>query len=120
MVGIAPDAQILPMKVFGKAGGAYDDDYMAAIEDAILLDCDSVNLSLGSSNVGHTYGDYDELFASLTNQDTVVTISAGNKYSYAEFSLESDMKLLRTEDTVLNTVGSPGSFGNAFTIASRG
>lgn len=118
VVGIAPDAQILPMKVFGKAGGAYDDDYMAAIEDAILLDCDSVNLSLGSSNVGHTYGDYDELFASLTNQDTVVTISAGNKYSYAEFSLESDMKLLRTEDTVLNTVGSPGSFGNAFTIAS--
>ena len=29
-------------------------DYMAAIEDAIILNCDSVNLSLGSSNAGMT------------------------------------------------------------------
>ena len=49
VVGVAPDAQILAMKVFGKNGGAYDSDYMAAIEDAILLGCDTVNLSLGSS-----------------------------------------------------------------------
>ena len=48
--GVAPDAQILTMKVFGKGGGAYDSDYMAAIEDAIILGCDSVNLSLGSGN----------------------------------------------------------------------
>ena len=33
VVGIAPDAQLLPMKVFGRGGGAYDSDYMAAIED---------------------------------------------------------------------------------------
>ncbi len=49
MVGNAPDAQVLVMKVFGKYGGAYDSDYMAAIEDAIVLGCDSVNLSLGSA-----------------------------------------------------------------------
>ena len=42
------------MKVFGKGGGAYDSDYMAALEDALLLDCDTVNLSLGSSVSGHT------------------------------------------------------------------
>ena len=42
------------MKVFGKNGGAYADDYIAAIEDAIVLDCDSVNLSLGSAAVGFT------------------------------------------------------------------
>ncbi|MFR0734881.1 MAG: S8 family serine peptidase [Oscillospiraceae bacterium] len=35
--GVAPDAQLITMKVFGKSGGAYDSDYMAAIEDAILL-----------------------------------------------------------------------------------
>jgi lactocepin len=33
--GTAPDAQILTMKVFGKNGGAYDSDYMVAIEDAM-------------------------------------------------------------------------------------
>ena len=41
VVGVAPDAQVLPMKVFGKGGGAYDSDYMAALEDALLLDCDT-------------------------------------------------------------------------------
>ncbi|MBQ1371618.1 MAG: S8 family serine peptidase, partial [Oscillospiraceae bacterium] len=35
--GVAPDAQINTMKVFGNGGGAYATDYMAAIEDAIIL-----------------------------------------------------------------------------------
>ena len=48
--GVAPDAQLMVMKVFGKGGGAFDSDYMVAIEDAILLGADAVNLSLGSSN----------------------------------------------------------------------
>ena len=30
--GVAPDAQVLVMKVFGKGGGAYDSDYMVAID----------------------------------------------------------------------------------------
>ena len=117
VVGIAPDAQLLPMKVFGRGGGAYDSDYMAAIEDAILLDCDTVNLSLGSSSAGHTYSNYDALFASLVNSDTVVTISAGNKYSFAEYNA-TGLKMQLTGDTVIDTVGSPGAFGNAFTVAS--
>ena len=105
------------MKVFGKGGGAYDSDYMAALEDALLLDCDTVNLSLGSSVSGHTFSDNDELFASLQDTDTVVTISAGNKFSYAQYN-NTGTKMQLTQDTVIDTVGSPGSFGNAFTIAS--
>ena len=46
--GVAPEAQLLTMKVFGKSGSPYDSDYFAAIEDAIVLGADSVNLSLGS------------------------------------------------------------------------
>lgn len=46
--GAAPDAQVLVMKVFGDEGGAYDSDYTAAIEDAIVLGADTINLSLGS------------------------------------------------------------------------
>ena len=45
VVGNAPDSQILVMKVFGIAGGAYESDYFAALEDAIVLGCDSVNLN---------------------------------------------------------------------------
>ena len=52
-VGNAPDAQVFVMKVFGTGGGAYDSDYFAAIEDAIVLGADSVNLSLGSGSAGY-------------------------------------------------------------------
>ena len=50
--GEAPDAQIMVMKVFGKGGGAYDSDYMVAIEDAVTMGADAINLSLGSSAAG--------------------------------------------------------------------
>ena len=46
VVGVAPDAQVIIMKVFGANGGAYQDDLMAAIEDALLLDVDVINMSL--------------------------------------------------------------------------
>lgn len=48
VTGNAPDAQLLVMKVFGKNGGAFDSDIMIAIEDAMILGADAVNLSLGS------------------------------------------------------------------------
>lgn len=47
VAGNAPDAQLLVMKVFGKNGGAFDSDIMVAIEDAMILGADAVNLSLG-------------------------------------------------------------------------
>ena len=51
MLGVAPDAQLITMKVFGN-GSPYDSDYMAAIEDAIILGCDAVNLSMGTTMPG--------------------------------------------------------------------
>lgn len=82
--GVAPDAQILTMKVFGQSGGAYDSDYMAAIEDAVILGADVINLSLGAGNPGYTAittEAYQEIFENLEQSDTVVTISAGNSGS---------------------------------------
>ena len=114
--GVAPDAQLLVMKVFGASGGAYDSDYMAAIEDAIVLGCDSVNLSLGSGNPGFTTSDlYQGIMDKLTDTDTVVSISAGNSYSWAENSYNGG---LYAEDVNFHTGGSPGAYANAFTVAS--
>ena len=118
VVGIAPDAQLLTMKVFGKNGGAYADDYIAAIEDAIILSCDSVNLSLGSSAVGFTTtGEeyFDGVMDALSETDTVVTISAGNSGNWAE---ETPNGYLYTEDANTDRVGSPGAYENALTVAS--
>ncbi len=116
--GIAPDAQLLVMKVFGKGGGAYDSDYMAAIEDAIVLGADSVNLSLGSGNAGFATSDeYQSVMDDLANSDTVVSVSAGNSGMYGDGNLPVD-GYLYSDAANFATAGSPGSFTNAFTVAS--
>ena len=119
--GEAPDAQILVMKVFGKRGGAYDSDYMAAIEDAIVLGADSVNLSLGSAAAGYvTSSGYQEIMNNLVNSDTVVVMSAGNSYGW---SYATDMggmfgNVLYSDGVNFDTVGSPGSYTNTLAVAS--
>ena len=117
-VGVAPDAQILTMKVFGAGGGAYDSDYMSAIEDAIILKADSVNLSLGSGNPGLTFSNgYQDVMDSLIACGTVVSISAGNSYNWADF-LPSGVPYLYLEDVSLHTGGSPGTFVNSLCVAA--
>lgn len=117
--GAAPDAQILTMRVFGKGGGAYDSDYMAAIEDAIVLGCDSVNLSLGSGNPGFTKSAtaaYRDIMDSLEGSGLVATMSAGNSGHWAEQTYP--IGYLYAEDVSMQMDGSPGSFNNALTVAS--
>ncbi|MBO4218607.1 MAG: S8 family serine peptidase, partial [Erysipelotrichaceae bacterium] len=116
-VGMAPDAQILTMKVFGENGGASDSDYMAAIEDAIILGADSINLSLGSPN-GFSFAEgYQEVMDSLVESGAVVTISAGNNYGFLDFNdLGSTMPY--ATDNNLNTAGMPGSYINSLSVAA--
>lgn len=114
--GQAPDAQLIVMKVFGKGGGAYDSDYFAAIEDAIVLGAASANLSLGSGNAGFPFDNtYADLLDKMAESDTNVVMSAGNSYSWPSFGSTG---YLYAEDANLDTGGSPGSFTNSFTVAS--
>ena len=115
-VGMAPDAQLIVMKVFGKNGGAYDSDYMTAIEDAAVLGCDVCNLSLGSTDQGFTYHNtYQAVFNSLADNDImVVTISAGNASALTEY-LGRDLYI---EDVNMHTGGSPGTYINSLGVAS--
>ncbi len=118
VVGVAPDAQLITMKVFGTNGGAYSDDYMAAIEDAILLKADVVNLSLGSSVAGYSSDSeayVNEIFEKLEGTSTVVSISAGNSGRWSD---ESTYGANLSTDVNQDTVGSPGSYYNALTVAS--
>ena len=119
MQGNAPDAQILIMKVFGKMGGCYPSDYMAAIEDAIILDCDSINLSIGSSSAGFVVPakEYQELMNYLVQTDTVVAMAAGNQGYWAAYS-SGLLPNLYIEDVNFQTAGSPGTYANALTVGS--
>lgn len=120
VAGIAKDAQLLVMKVFGESNESYADDYMAAVEDALMLDADVVNLSIGAPSPGESTAfngeEYvDEIFARLTESDLVVSISAGNNGAWAD---SSTMSHNRAADVNMNMVGVPGSYTNAFTVAS--
>ena len=117
-VGMAPDAQLFVMKVFSNVG-AYDSDYMAAIEDALVLGADAINLSLGSSAPGFTYTtSYQDTFNKLSgSQDikAVVTISAGNNGAFTDQTLAGDLFI---EDVSQHTGGSPGTYINSLGVAS--
>ena len=115
--GEAPDAQLLIMKVFGKGGGAYDSDYMIAIEDAMTLGCDAVNLSLGSSVAGYTTNDeYVDTLNKLVNYGLVWANSAGNNYSWTYDSTGANN--LYADDVNYQTGGSPATYHNTLSVAS--
>ena len=117
--GVAPDAQIITMKVFGKRGGAYDSDYMAAIEDAIVLGCDSVNLSLGAANPGnsrHANKEYQAIMDNLTKAGVVVCISAGNSGNWVQNA--ANLGALYADDVSMQTNGNPGTYTNSMGVAS--
>ena len=119
MQGNAPDAQVIVLKVFGKLGGCYESDYMAAIEDAIVLDCDAINLSLGESSAGFTApsSPYRELMNYLVETESVVAIAAGNAGYWAVYSSGATPNLY-IEDVNFQTAGNPSTYPNAFTVAS--
>ena len=120
--GVAPDAQLITMKVFGAEGGAYEADYMVAIEDAIILGADAINLSLGSGAPGMTMSAaYQSVMDSLSKTDTVVVMSAGNNGSWADYhaySVVYGLPYLFAEDVGFHTGGSPGTFANSLGVAS--
>ena len=116
MSGVAPDAQIITLKVFGNADGPFDSDYFAAIEDAIVLGCDSVNLSLGLGVPGSSENMlFAELLDYLATTETVVVMSAGNSGSWAD---ETAAGRLYSDGISFHTAGEPGTYTNSLAAAS--
>ena len=122
VVGVAPDAQVIVMQVFQQGGGAAWDTIMAALEDAVRLDADSVNLSLGAA-AGFTDPDSETgagLLAALNlyvESDIEVLIASGNDTNNAYMNLWGlDMSLSGNPDIGLS--GTPGTYSAALSVAS--
>ena len=116
-LGNAPDSQIIVMKVFGE-NSPTDTDYMAALEDAIMLGCDVANLSLGGSNPGGTISlDYENIMDALVNSDTVVAIAAGNEGPWSAHA-SGVRPNLYVEDVAMQTASEPATFTNSLAVAS--
>lgn len=120
VVGVAPDAQLIIMKVFGASGGAYFDDIMAALEDCFRLDVDAVNMSLGSP-AGFTDAESDAYvayyFSMIEDTDMIVSVSAGNSYSAAYGNMWGT-NVNFTWDPDNGVVSSPSTYPGATSVAS--
>lgn len=117
MQGVAPDAQVIVMKVFGSSGGAYESDYMVAIEDAIMLGCDAVNLSLGSDKGFVRISQYQDILDNLADNDVIVAVAAGNSGAWADYAANGS-GLLYVEDVDYGMVATPSTATNTMSVAS--
>jgi lactocepin len=110
--GVAPECQILGMRVFpNKEGGASEDSIVAAIEDSVLLGADVINMSLGS--VAGFQDDEDleqKAIAAASNAGVTVVVSAGNS------SYSTGTRVVDCPDTGLS--GAPGLAKAALQVAS--
>lgn len=118
VVGVAPDAQLLIMKVFGANGGAYFDDILACLEDCYVLNVDVVNMSLGTP-AGFTSlsPEIDEIFARILQSDMVAAIAAGNSY-FAAYMNGTGTNRNQTSDPDNGIMSSPASYIGATAVAS--
>lgn len=116
--GVAPNAQLLAMKVFSNHQGstAGDADIIAAIEDSVKLGADVINMSLGSSNGQKNASDGMSRAIQTARQAGVITVvAAGNEGLNFSPDGTTDDAFGLFDD---GTVGSPGTQGSAFTVAS--
>ncbi len=118
--GQAPEAQLAIFKVFSdKTNGASTDTLLAALNDAILLDVDVINMSLGSAG---GFASLDDGSTTQTFYDAVkaygilLNCSAGNAYTSAMGGAQSDFTNASDPDNGI--VSSPSSYDAALSVAS--
>ncbi|MDD7736170.1 MAG: leucine-rich repeat protein [Bacillales bacterium] len=120
ITGVAINTQLVLLKVFPNLdSGAKTNDILAALEDAVLLKVDAINMSLGSScgfsreedgNAINTV--YDKINASGINLIT----AASNSYNSSYGSEQGNTNKVTNPDSA--TVGSPSTYEAALSVSS--
>lgn len=114
--GIAPEAQILAMRVFGeKVKGTNTSAYIEAIEESIVLGADSINMSLGAMS-GSEQGIDEGMALALNNArdaGSIVAIAAGN-----DFYSTNGKGNPRADNPDWGVIGTPGVAESALTVAN--
>ncbi|PKK39287.1 N-acetylmuramoyl-L-alanine amidase [Clostridiaceae bacterium JG1575] len=119
IIGVAPESQILAMKVFSNDvlySTTYTDIYLKAVDDALLLGADGVNMSLGSSAGNEETDDpFVETINKLYEAGVLISISAGNETSMFD-GLNTPGTPAEFDD--YGVVGSPSVHKNSLSVAS--
>lgn len=118
--GVAPDAQILAMKVFPddtSDGGATESTIINALEDAMLLGADVVNLSLGSDN-GFAEDDTAaaSVYATMSAAGVMFMVSAGNSSTSSYMNNYDSYNL--TSNPENSMISAPAVYDTSLAVAS--
>ena len=115
--GIAPETQILGLKVFGNDAAmpsTWGDIYIKAIDDAILLGADVINMSLGSTASFQNAENPEQMaIERAVKNGVLMAISAGNS---AQFSDGYYDPLASNPD--IGLVGAPSLSKDSLSVAS--
>ena len=122
LYGVAPNAQILALKVFSddlQYPTTFTDIWLKAMDDAISLGADVVNMSLGSSAgfsvEGEKYPE-TEMFEKARRAGVVVTVAAGNDGTITDGNYYGVKPLEGNFDTAL--IANPALDEGSFAVAS--
>lgn len=117
--GVAPEAQLLAMKVFSndpKFESTYDDIYMKAIDDAIKLGVDVINMSLGGpASFYQQNSAMDEMITNARNHGVIFSISAGNS-AHSTNGYGNSYPNMKNPD--IGMVGAPSLNKDSISVAS--
>lgn len=120
ITGVAIDAQLVIMKVFGnKDQGAEQEDILAGLSDSVLLGVDVINMSLGSSCGFSRAADdegINEIYDSVREAGINLIVAASNSASSAKGSENGDTNLVSNPDSA--TIGSPATYPSSVSVAS--
>ncbi len=120
ITGVAPGAQIATFKVFSDYNsGAKTEWILAALNDAVLLGVDAINMSLGTSCGFSREVDevlINQVYDSINEAGICLVVAASNDGSSAQSSTWGNTNLASNPDS--GTVGSPGSYNAALSVAS--
>ena len=120
ITGVAPGAQIATFKVFSDyRSGAQTEWILAALEDAVTLGVDAINMSLGTScgfsrEVDETQ--INKVYDDINAAGICLVVAASNDYSSAQSSTWGNTNLSSNPDS--GTVGSPASYTASLAVAS--
>ena len=125
--GVAPNAQLMIMKIFADNSGSTSDDIiLAGIDDAVKLGADSINMSLGSPAGFTAYGDENEseeehltyygVYTRAEKAGVNVLVAAGNETSSTNYNAHNNLTYAEYPDNAI--VASPSTLEASLSVAS--
>lgn len=120
ITGVAVNTQLVLLKVFPDLdSGAKTDDILAALEDAVLLGVDAINMSLGSACGFSREKDGDAIntvYDKINESGISLITAASNSYTSGYGGEQGNTSFVTNPDN--GTVGSPSTYAASLSVAS--